>query len=483
MTLANAYLSTGKFDKALSLAESWKQADTKNIQAYMLAGYAYLYLKNQSHAKVEFNQVLVLEPQNTVAKIALIDLSLAEKNDLDAIKRLNEVLQIQPDSVDALGRLYVIAKDQESKQNVIDKIKSKVATYPENIILKLLYAQILLTEQDDTITAINVLTDIIVDEKLPTIYWTMLGKAYIETQQYKAAETHFQQWLSFEPNNRIALLNNLILLDAQNQHDKVLTLSRSFLNKRQNEQITLLYIQSLISTGALEQAEKSYQQLADTTKQLPFSKGLLGQLQIQNKHYKDALDNLNIAYAAQPNSRNGRLVYYCLTQLKQHGKAKAFLSTHIQAYPNDLSSLMLLASMQIKQNKDEAIISYQRVLELNSNNFIALNNLAYLFFEKGEFKQAKGYAERALVLKPEQPEVLDTLAQILVAQKEYNQALSYLTTAVANKTVSEEITLNYIEALLLNEQYALARRKVREGKFLLSSSKEKIIQLKAQYAF
>ena len=67
-----------------------------------------------------------------------------------------------------------------------------------------------------------------------------------------------------------------------------------------------------------------------------------------------------------------------------------------------------------KQGKrDEAITCYIKAIAINPDLPPALNNLAWLYAQKGEkLQEALAYAERANELAPRYPSFMDTLAEV-----------------------------------------------------------------------
>ena len=304
----------------------------------------------------------------------------------------------------------------------------------------------------------------------------------MQSKQFNQAKNHYQAWLVEKPNNSFALIGNLILMDLFHEYDKAVILIRNKLEKHGSDsQLELLYIHFLIKVENFSVANRSYFSLSQAVRDLPFSKGLIGQIQMNNNNFTDALSNLLEAYNHLPNTQNVQLIYNCYYGLGQLDKSYSFLTSHVENYPEDLESLMQLAALQIDLNVDDAIVYYEKALKISPNNFIALNNLASFYLQKNQLEKAEQYAEKALLLEPKQPYVLDTYGQILLAKKEYQRALTFFSKAVSNEDVIDGIYLNYIEALFLTEQYVLAQRKIKQRSFTLTHSIERLASLKKKY--
>ena len=141
----------------------------------------------------------------------------------------------------------------------------------------------------------------------------------------------------------------------------------------------------------------------------------------------------------------------------------------------------MLANVQINKDQSAAIASYEKALSINPDNVVALNNLAYFYLEKSQLDKALDFGNRALALSPDLAEVLDTVARVHMAKNEFATAVDYLSKAVSNGSVSEEIYLNYVEALLLNDNKVLAERKLKQRQFKDPKSVQKIADLTAKF--
>ncbi len=61
------------------------------------------------------------------------------------------------------------------------------------------------------------------------------------------------------------------------------------------------------------------------------------------------------------------------------------------------------------------------MLETQANNYIALNNLAWISHEQNDHDEALQFAEQAYESKPDDPNVLDTYGWILLQQGQVTQ--------------------------------------------------------------
>jgi len=481
-TLATAYLTTGQTEKALNLAQRWKSENETDQAAFMLAGLAYFNDKQLDNAKNEFEKLLVLDNNHQKAQLSLIDIAYRQKQPEQVKQGIEKLLSQQANFIPALIKLYAFEKQAGNEKSAMTRIENQFLEHQDNRSLSLLWGKILMAEQQVE-QAIEVLERFAENKDLELIYWKTLGNAYIRSKNNAKAGKHYKNWLVQFPNSRDAVIGNLVILDNQAKYQQGLEIAKNYLGKRKNdEHIRLLHIHFLLQLGDFQLGKTQLSLLSEQTLSLPFSKGLVGQIELYEKKYVKALANLQIAYQAMPNAKNMRLVY--LSYLRQN-KAEAghqFIERHVELKPNDLVGLMMLANAQISIDQNSAIASYEKALLINPKNFIALNNLAYFSLESGQLDKAEDYGKKALALKPSLPDVLDTVARIYLAKKDYPQAVTFFTKAVNTGEVSEEIYLNYIEALLLSNDKVLAKRKLSQREFKLPQSLTKVAELKKNYA-
>lgn len=479
-TLATAYLATEQLDKAMQLAQSWKQANPDDIRAHLLAGQVLTRRQDFAGAKQEYTRALATEPDNNGIKMALVNLDLVQDKLPEAEQQLRQILASSADFLPALASYYVVKRQQQQAEQGIQPTLAAFAAAPNNQNLRFLLAK-MHNFQGDFAKSLALLTEIKQNQDTPNDYWQIKGQALLQLNQLSAAEQHYDKWLSFAPNDTTANLGKLLLLDSQSEFAQGLALIQDYMQHRDDAQMTILHSYFLVMNRETAAARKAYTALPAAVQALPFVKGVLARLQLQENAPQQALPNALAAYDSSPGSRNALLVVLCHETLGQASQSYAFLTEHVLAHPNDLRALMLLAERQIAKDANAAIDTYTQALKLSPNNFVLLNNLAYLYLQQGSFDDANIYASRAVALQPENAAALDTLAQVLVANGDYAEALQYYDRVIDDTMANEEIYLNYVEALLLAEQHELAKRKLSQRQMQLPASVTRVQRLKSQY--
>ena len=480
-TLATAYVTTKQYDKALELAQQWKEDDANDISAYLLAGEVYSKQQNVSKAKAEFQQVLSIAPSHQGAALGLINLYIAEKDYTAAQKALAVLLNAHPNYTPALATAYLVNKQQGHAEQGVALVKAALANAPDDQEVSMLYARLLLLEGQYDL-ALQQFATFDQDASLPPAYWPGKGQALIRAGDIAGAQAHYDKWLSQAPNNKQAVVGKLLLLDSTGKFEEGVKLTEGFLAVRNDAQMQLLHTHFLLMNKRIVAAQKAYDSIPQALKSMPIVKGFLARLQINDEQFELAEPNAHASYLGLPNGRNLVMWVLTLERLDKPGEALKVIQQHLQALPNDGAALMMLAERQISSGDDEAIVSYQTLLQKNPNNFVALNNLAYLYLQKNELDKAFQYAENALKQRPDNAAAVDTYAQVLVAKKEYKKAVKQYDAVVNDKMRNEEIYLNYVEALFLDGSDLLGKRKLEQREMKTEANIERQTQLKVKYA-
>ncbi len=95
-------------------------------------------------------------------------------------------------------------------------------------------------------------------------------------------------------------------------------------------------------------------------------------------------------------------------------RAVSTLETWLAAHPDDQDAARQLASIELASGDSRAAMAgYERLLSKDASDPVALNNLAWLYFEAKD-PRAEATARKAVEAAPDNPEIGDTLGWILV---------------------------------------------------------------------
>jgi putative PEP-CTERM system TPR-repeat lipoprotein len=471
VALASAYLKIGDFKSLKVHVDSWIKVDPSEISALYFLSQVQLNKGDNEAARLTFNKILSFDKDNKEARMSLIDIAYKRGDVKEANELLSALLKKDKNYTPAIAKSYLYGKDQGKSQDVIDLIKVRIEEDSTNVDLSLLLAGILMSEKNTKEAAV-VLDSISSFNNLSSRYFMLLAEVHAKNNNVEKLIASNEQWLKAYPGNKEAITSSLMALSSQNKYKEALRISQDYLDiQGKNAYIQLLHSHFLVMTGDLSGAKISFAKLPIEISRLPFAKGIKAKIQISEKDYKGALVNLKVAYDAEKNHENIKLIFKLSNALKQGDKGYDLLVNHVKEVPNDVLSLMMLADIQIRKDVSLSIINYEKALKINGNNFIALNNLANLHLDKKNYDRAQELAEKAVALKGDIPNIIDTLAMIHLAKKDYTASLNELQKAVEINGVSHSIYLNYIKLLFLNDKSAAAERAIMQYKDKYSNEK------------
>lgn len=188
------------------------------------------------------------------------------------------------------------------------------------------------------------------------------------------------------------------------------------------------------SAGFHAEAEKWYRRLVEIA---PNSYVLVAQSLLEQGKPMEAVDFCLEKGAKLPPASLAMVLAHILSSEQinpeMDRKARPVIEAALDADRGNVQLLMTVAVERVTRNDtEEAAKLFQRVIQLQPQNTLALNNLATLFAEQPDrLEEAQQYVERAIVVAGRNPALLDTLGTILVRSGKYSEAVAALEEAVA----------------------------------------------------
>ncbi|WP_405237801.1 XrtA/PEP-CTERM system TPR-repeat protein PrsT [Lentisalinibacter orientalis] len=143
--------------------------------------------------------------------------------------------------------------------------------------------------------------------------------------------------------------------------------------------------------------------------------------------------------------------------------------SYLDKRPLDADMRLIVAQrFQSEGDSDRAIAEYEQVLETAPENFVALNNLAWEYFQRGD-SRAEDIARRAYAQSPENGSVADTLGWIQVNTGDLDDGISTLRRALELSNGRAQVKYHLAAALAKAGESGEARQLLQE---LLASDEE-----------
>lgn len=482
-TLISAYIATNKLDKAKAATEEWVEKEPENHMPHLFLAEIAFKQGESDTAIAEIEKAKALQPGS--AEIALVEarLLISDKKFDEAVAVLNESLAKEPGNAQTLTALYTLASqtDAADEKAVADQVFSAANKQADNIDLRILAGRIAFAAKDFN-KVITLLEPVEENTATPRLYWNLKGQTLVQMNDVQGAVGHYEAWLKLYPQDKTAVLGMLLLDDSLQRFQQGLNLTNAFLAKQPDSQIRLLKAHFLAMTRQPKPASAILEEMPEKVLEIPFVRGIKARIALLEGRGGDALDDARAAYKAKPNSPNATLVMAAIEATGKREEAAAFLDDHLKNHPQDVRTAMMKAERLIGSDKAAAKAMYESILEQTPENFVVLNNLAYLYYEDGEIDKAMPLARKAVGLQPKNADSLDTLAQILIQQDKYEESLSLYETVVNEQKVSDTVYLNYVQLLLDMGKKELARRKVRGQEFVTEDGKNRAERMRIRYS-
>ena len=192
--------------------------------------------------------------------------------------------------------------------------------------------------------------------------------------------------------------------------------------------------------------------------------------------YKKVLDSLD------PGSADTADVYLRLGRnlaRQQDWQAARDLLGKAKALQPDNPSVLLAFALAMDRNAPPAEIerAYRDVLRVQSNNWVAMNNLAFVLARGKDIDTALVYARRAKMAAPEVPEVIDTLGFVYTAKRLTNLAISTLAEAVRKSPENLQFRGHLADALAQRNDDSAAMKSLQAALRDGATPADKVVEL------
>jgi Flp pilus assembly protein TadD len=233
------------------------------------------------------------------------------------------------------------------------------------------------------------------------------------------------------------------LLSLQGESPAALQLLNEFVDRKQPEAKTdadraRLYLQAGNLCGSVKEfkaAEDWYRRVEEIA---PTSYVLVAQSLLQQDKPDEAVKRCLQAAAAKPSPETALVLAQVLSSGKKvdpelDRQALRVIHEALDDDRGNVDLLMSTAVLRVTRNEnDEAIRLFRRVVELQPNHVLALNNLATMLSEQQDsMSEAQQFIERAIASAGRDPSLLDTLGTILLRSQQFKPAIAALEEAVA----------------------------------------------------
>jgi len=459
----------GKPAEALSLCEKMVKS-LNNASAYILRARTYALLGQTDGAIGDLERAADMEPDNVEVWIARSDFYYSVRQIDKATADIQKALSLASNNVQVQKRaisLYLASREPDRFREGRTLLEEALKSNPEDAELKLFKSRLLLAE--GTAPAIQnakqILQEITEDRPEISESWVLLGEIALKQNQPGRAVDAASLGLVHNPRDKALLL---MKARAEAERSPVLAIpTLKLLHELDPNDVdaAIILANAYIKTGeakkALNLLKKQLATCDDSTRKR--CRIALAVVLYKNDNKGRAQNELDSLLESEPNDPSP---FLALIQLLKDDKLWSILSQKVidwyRKHPNDnqipinvANGLIANGDSQAKQTAEEILQTilrnepdstkamsalailfemtgrsvesaelYNRLLELEPDNLIAINNLAWIMSEKqGKHLQSLELAQRGLKIAPNYVDLIDTRGVVYYRLGEFDKAI------------------------------------------------------------
>jgi putative PEP-CTERM system TPR-repeat lipoprotein len=459
LALILAHVQRREFDKAFAAIDSLEKKQPNNPITRNLRGGIYMAKRDYKSARASFEKAQELQPSDlaSAGSLALIDVQEGKAD--DARKRYERMLQKDPKNEQILLSLAeVTAMTRENPDEAKAIIDKAIAANPQSVRPRLAligyYGR--LGDARAALSAAQAAQSLFPND--PQIV-DALGASELAAGATNQGLATYARLAQMQPQNAAVQLRVAALRLQVKDYPGAIEGARSVIAViPESPQAWAILARARIEAGQSKEALAEARKLQKDQPDHAFGYALEGEILAADKKWAEAVTPLRVGLSKQPLPLLAVSTYVALQNAGKATEATAFADSWIRQHPSDTTMQQAIAEqLLVKKDYPAASARYRAILEINPDNTVALNNLAWILGEAGDPK-AREFAERAYQLAPFQASVVDTLGWTLVRTGDVARGTQLLRLASNLAPNQSEIRLHLGRALLKSGDKDAARR-------------------------
>lgn len=313
-------------------------------------------------------------------------------------------------------------------------------------------------------------------------YHSSLASVYASAKQYNEARTFYKKALELNPTDRkLPLLLGIVEAELGNLDDSIevfstfikenpdretgyfyrarIYLEKDDIEKAKKDLASALnlrpsFVEAGLTLGMLHERLGEIEEAINVYRKIDGGgryKKRLAQLYLQQKKYKEALQQLVEYEASEPDDFTAKvkigLIYF---ELKDYVNAAKKFNAILKEEPKSDNVRFYLGAVYEEDGKtDKAIAEYKKVSSESSFFAQAVLHVGFLLKDKKKIKEGISYSRGIVKKNPDVPEFYDMYASFHEAAKEYNKALDVIQNGLKRHPANEK--LMYFEGAMYDK--------------------------------
>ncbi|MCK4705527.1 MAG: PEP-CTERM system TPR-repeat protein PrsT [Gammaproteobacteria bacterium] len=466
--LISAHIKAEQYDKAIVVVLDMLQENPDDPAVLSLAGNVFVASNDRSEARNYFNKALQIKPDYVPATMLLARLEEIEKHPAIAEALYKKLAETNTEDIAPLMALARIAKFQNQTEKMLEWLEKARKAASNDIKPRKILAEYYLREKQLDKVAQLISEAVKIAPRDNTLLLLQARLRIAEGQNNKALST-LNELVTRVPDSVLA---RTMLGEVYLKFDQITDARRQLgivLDKQ------AYYAPALVLMAGIELRAGNYDQGLNYAVQVQKARAdlylgyeLAGDALMKKKNYADAKVNYEQAWQRKHLAELAIKLSEASTRTGQFEAAIKPLHSWLGDHPDDARVLQFLgtAYQNMKLNK-EATKAYEKVLIIQPDNVVALNNLAWLYSLVNNPK-ALELAERAYNVNSSDAGIQDTYGWVLVQQGQADKGLHLLEQARKALSGIPEVQYHYAIALLRSGEEMKARQILKK---LLESGK------------
>lgn len=456
--LISAHLKAKQYASAISIVQEMLQDYAGDPDVLVLAGNVYEASRNYSEARLYFKRALQAEPGHLLAGLFLARLEEFEGNINEAGLIYRRLVEVDKRDINALLALARLAEMQNKSQEMVRWLQQAAERAPQDIISRTALVEHYLSRQQlrEVGLVLKEAVKIAPDDNALLALAAQLGMA---EGRYSEALLSLNRLVSKVPDSIYArtLLAELYFkldqqADARQQLGIVLT--------KQHDYVPALVLAASLASrsGAFDEALGYAKKVQKIQPDLYVGYELAGDALMSKNEYAAAKFNYEQAWQRKPQAALLIKQSDALARAGSTAEAVRVLLSWLEQNPGDSRVRLSLAVLfqELKQNS-KSIENYEKLLKVEPDNAMVLNNLAWLYSLENN-PRALELAKKASKLRPNDSGVQDTYGWILIQQGRAEEGRHILEKVIRRLPNVPEVQYHYAVALLKTGEVAEAHK-------------------------
>jgi len=431
--LVQNYLNQKDFEKALAVAENYRDQLPESAAPYNLIGRIKLVSGQETDAAEAFTRAREMAPGDPEANHKLAALAIRNKAYQEARNYYQDVLKYHKNHLSTLLKLAALDGLEKKEQAMLDRIQQAVEAHPKSVLPKVVLARYYLTQRKPEKVPL-LMVSMSEEQRLSPAVLEVMALSQLAQKQFIEAKYSLEQLIKRQPESaqahfllarayaglgdRVGLREELekTIELAPRDFAAHLVLARLQLLEGQKEKV----VEHIVVLNELSPGHPDVLRL----------KAVLARTQGDQETASGLLEDV---FEKSPSTASMLSIARQKWAMGDKMAALELQEEWTAAHPDDLTASLALAGTYQQQDQvEQAIVQYKQVLAKEEQNVIALNNLAWSLRNEQPVK-ALEYAERAAELAPNSSLVIDTFAVVLMKNGDIERAKRYIERALAKK--------------------------------------------------